>query len=110
MQTQAFVAPRDFTPGAGLPGDRRARLAARLAFDDLKRTFLHVLQGDDSCHWLRTLVEQADEPVELWLLRAPAFAALQGVAPDQRLRRQMLRRGLDTLFPEQEPDSGFAPL
>ena len=36
-------APRDYTPGAGLPGDRSARIAARQAFVSLKLTFLEAL-------------------------------------------------------------------
>jgi hypothetical protein len=103
------VAPRDFTPGAGMPGDRRARFAARQAFEDLRRTFIHVLREADGADWLRALVQQADEPVDLWLLRAPAFAALDGMDLDHRSRRQMLHRGLDSLFPELEVDSAFAP-
>ncbi len=96
-------APRDYTVGAGLPGDRRARIAARQAYTDLQMTFLYVLDGVSGADWLRKLVEQAEEPVDLWLLRAPAFAALDGVDLDQRGRRQLLRRGLDTLFPDLEP-------
>ncbi len=97
------TAPRDYTVGAGMPGDRRARVAARQAYTDLQLTFLYVLDGVSGADWLRKLVERAEEPVDLWLLRAPAFAALDGVGVDQRGRRQLLRRGLDTLFPELEP-------
>ncbi len=100
------TAPRDYTVGAGLPGDRRARVAAHQAFADLKLTFLYVLEGASGNDWLRSLVEHAEEPVDLWLLRAPAFAALEGVDLDHRGRRQLLRRGLDTLFPDLEPAGG----
>ncbi len=100
------TAPRDYTVGAGLPGDRRARVAAHQAFADLKLTFLHVLQGASGSDWLRSLVEHAEEPVDLWLLRAQAFAALEGVDLERRGRRQLLRRGLDTLFPDMEPAGG----
>jgi hypothetical protein len=96
-------APRNYTVGAGLPGDRRGRRAAPQAFADLKLTFLCALEGASGSEWLRSLVEQAEEPVDLWLLRAPAFAALEGVDLDHRGRRQLLRRGLDTLFPDLEP-------
>ena len=51
----------------------------------------------------------AEEPVDLWLLRAPVFAALAGVQPEQRQRRQQLRRGLDSIFPELESASDFEP-
>ncbi len=100
---QPQTTPRDDTVGAGMPGDRRARVAAQQAFADLKRTYLHVLQGASGSDWLRNLIEHAEEPVDLWLLRAPAFAALEGVDLDHRGRRQLLRRGLDTLFPDLEP-------
>ncbi|HLL20303.1 MAG TPA: hypothetical protein VK439_16105, partial [Rubrivivax sp.] len=59
---------------------------------------------------LRELVRGAEEPVDLWLLRAPVFAALNGAEPEYRGRRQMLRRGLDSMFPDLEPASGFIPL
>jgi hypothetical protein len=96
------VGPRDYTPGAGMPGDRRACVAALQAFRDLKRTYLHVLDESPGADWLRKQVVQADEPVDLWLLRAPAFALLDGVDAEHRSRRQLLRRGLDTMFPDLE--------
>ncbi len=105
QQTQTV--PRDYTVGAGMPGDRRARVAARQAFADLKLTFLYVLTGAAGAEWLRNQVESAEEPVDLWLLRAPAFSVLDGVGVDQRGRRQLLRRGLDTLFPDLEVDRGL---
>jgi hypothetical protein len=100
---------RDHVNGAGLPADRRARSAARQAFADLKRTFLYALEGTSGADNLRSRVEQAEEPVDLWLLGAPAFAVLDGVNLDQRGRRQLLRRGLDTLFPELEPNRSPLP-
>lgn len=82
-------------------------MAARRAFVDLKLTFLHALAGAADVDWLCAQVRAAEEPVDLWLLRAPVFAALAGGGPEQRLRRQQLRRGLDTIFPDLEPASGF---
>jgi hypothetical protein len=102
--------PRHFSPGAGLPGDRAARLAARRAFVDLKLTFLHTLEGAPDVDWLRSLVRAAEEPVDLWLLRAPVLAALSGTQAEQRARRQQLRRGLDSVFPELNEPSAFMPL
>ena len=109
------VSPRHFSPGAGLPGagmpgDRGARMAARQAFVDLKQTFLHAMPGSSDVEWLRALVRAAEEPVDLWLLRAPVFAALAGGTQEQRQRRQQLRRGLDSVFPDLEPPSAFTPL
>jgi hypothetical protein len=107
---QAAVGPRDFTPGAGLPGDRQARIAARRAFVALKLTFLHALEDTPGTDWLRHQVRSAEEPVDLWLLRAPMFAALAGTDAALRGRRQLLRRGLDSVFPDLEPASAFTPL
>lgn len=102
MTPHALHAPRDFTLGIGLPGDRRAAQAALQAFEDLRSTFLHVLRDLKGCEWLSALVRAAQEPVDLWLLRAPAYAALDGVDAERRQRRQQLRRGLETLFPDTE--------
>ncbi len=106
------VAPRHFSPGAGivgagLPGDRSARLAARQAFVELKLTFLHALPEAPAVDWLRALVRAAEEPVDLWLLRAPMFEALSDDSPEVRARRQQLRRGLDSVFPDLQPASTF---
>ncbi len=119
MNVPAFpapvTAPRHFTGAqtlsAGMPGDRVARIAARRAFVDLKQTYLLALDEvpDSEAGWLRVQVRSAEEPVDLWLLRGPVFAALAGADPDTRRRRQMLRRGLDSVFADSEPPSNFAP-
>lgn len=108
-------APRHFLPtaalpGAGLPGDRLAHMAARRAFVDLKLTFTEAVRQLDHprADWLRLQVRCAEEPVDLWLLQAPLFAALSGPAPELRSQRVRLRRSLDSLFPDSEPASGFA--
>jgi hypothetical protein len=113
MNTQP-VGPRHFSPGAGLPGaglpgDRGARLAARRAFVDLKLTFIQALQGASGVDWLAAQVRAAEEPVDLWLLRAPVFSALSGADPERRHRRQQLRRSLDSVFPDLKSPSSFAP-
>lgn len=104
-------APRDFTVGAGLPGDRGARVAARQAFVSLKLSYLEALDSVPDADWLRVQVRAAEEPVDLWLLRAPVFALLTGAEGSLRTRRQMLRRSLDSVFPDLDsPASDFAPL
>jgi hypothetical protein len=103
------TAPRDYTIGSGLPGDRGARLAARQAFVSLKLTFLEALEQVSGADWLRVQIRAAEEPVDLWLLRAPVFAVLTGVSAEQRSRRQMLRRSLDSMFPDLDEASAFAP-
>jgi hypothetical protein len=109
------AAPRQFTPtaglaGAGLPGAQRIGAAPGNAFRALQYTCLHALHDAPAADWLRALVLQAEEPLDLWLLRGAMFAALDGVAPAQRERRQALRRGLDSAFPELDTASGFASL
>lgn len=111
MQTHTpHSAPRDFTPGAGLRGDRGARLAARQAFVSLKRSFLDALETVPAAEWLRVQVRAAEEPVDLWLLRAPVFAALGRMDADCRSHRQRLHRSLDSIFPDLDTGSGFMPL
>ncbi len=106
--------PRHFLPdaalpGAGLPGDRMARLAARAAFVELKLGFVEAVgqirgrEGD----WLRQQVRHAEEPVDLWMLRGPLFDALSGPEPERRVARLRLRRALDSLFPDTVAPSGF---
>ena len=98
-----IAAPRQFSPGAAVPAGRSARLAARRAFVDLKVTFMQALADMPHTDWLHAQVRCAEAPVDLWLLRAPVFAALEGAGPDYRERRQRLRRGLDSVFPDLEP-------
>ena len=89
-------------PGAGLPHDRLARLAARRAFVDLKAMFMSAVaplpgtQGD----WLRTQVRGAEEPIDLWLLRAPVLQALNQRDEVTLSWRRRLKRSLEQLFPE----------
>ncbi|MDE2146227.1 MAG: hypothetical protein KGJ24_06025 [Burkholderiales bacterium] len=103
--------PRSFSAGllgSGMAGDRGARHASRQAFVELKQTYLHALDGLAQAEWLRLQVRAAEAPVDLWLLRAPVFAALGGGQPEQRRRRQLLRRGLDSAFPDlDDPVSAF---
>ena len=108
------IEPRRFTPGAGLldgglPGDRCARMAARRAFAELKHSFLQALDGVPGAAWLVIQVQGAEEPVDLWLLRAPVFATLLGMDAGCRQRRQVLRRSLDSMFPDLDEPSAFTP-
>jgi AcrR family transcriptional regulator len=110
-------APRHFVaspalPGAGLPHDRMAQMAARQAFVALKRCFIEAVAAvpDARGDWLRQQVRSAEEPIDLWLLRAPVFAGLAGSDPVRRARRQQLRSGLDSLFLDSGPASCFSGL
>ena len=111
------AAPRHFVaspalPGAGLPHDRMARLAARQAFVGLKQCFIEAIAAlpEAPGAWLRQQVRSAEEPIDLWLLRAPVFASLAGNDPARRQCRQQLRRGLDSLFLDSGPPSCFSSL
>lgn len=109
------VAPRHFPsygglPGAGLPHDRLARLAARRVFVGLKNDFLLAVAhlDDERGHWLREQVRRAEDPEDLLLLRGHVFAGLAGADDSRRQQRRQLRRSLDSLFPDSAPLSGFA--
>jgi hypothetical protein len=111
LDPRTLPAGNPVAAAAGMPGDRDARLAASKALIDLQLTFLHALQGTPGTEWLQQQVRAAEEPVDLWLLRAPVLAALAGASADQRQRRQRLRRGLASVFPElDEISSNYIPL
>lgn len=117
MNPTPHTAPRHFSvhagrvglPGAGLPNDRLARIAARRAFVDLKLDFMHAVAAleDERGRWLRNQVRKAEEPEDLLLLRGHVFASLSGQDEGRRERRRMLRRTLDSQFPDSAPRSGF---
>jgi hypothetical protein len=96
--------------GVGMPQDRQARIAARRAFVNLKQTYLLAIEAlpGPRAEWLRFQVRHAEEPADLWLLRAAVFDALPSQA--YRSERDTLQRGIESLFPRQNPSSGFTPL
>jgi hypothetical protein len=96
--------------GAGMPQDRQARMAARRAFVNLKQTYLLAVEAlpGPRADWLRFQIRHAEEPADLWLLRAAVFDALPG--QNHRNQRDTLQRGIESLFPRQSPSSGFTPL
>ena len=108
------VAPRHFIANpalgeGGLPQDRLARLAARRAFVELKNSFIAAVAtlDDRRGEWLKQQIRGAEEPGDLWLLRAPVMTALSSHNEDTQRWRRELRRGLEALFPEQEVSSAF---
>jgi hypothetical protein len=110
----AVAHPRRFVadaslPGAGLPSDRLARIAARRVFVDLKRTFMDAVAplGDERAAWLRDQVRKAEEPEDLLMLRGHVFASLSGADATCTERRRRLRRSLDSVFPDSAPRSSF---
>lgn len=89
-------------PGAGLPQDRHARIAARRCFVELKHRFMSAVDQLDGMRgdWLRHQVRQSQEPVDLWLLRGAVFAALDLHGAFHHRTRHDLNRALDSVFPD----------
>ncbi len=107
-----FVAPRCFNPcsgllEAGLPSSRAAAQAA-CAFVELRACFLQALDGLPGTGWLACQVWVAEAPVDLWLLRAPVFIALAEAGPAHQLRQTLLRREIDSTFPDLDSGSVVA--
>jgi hypothetical protein len=107
-QPRHFIAQAGL-PGAGLPHDRLARIAARRVFVDLKHTFMQAVASldDERSNWLRDQVRKAEEPEDLLMLRGHVFASLSGQDEQRTACRRTLRRSLDSLFPDSAPRSGF---
>ncbi len=87
---------------SGLPQDRAARIAARRAFVEMKQLFLQAAETveDRKGAWLRAQVRQAEDPIDLWLLRGPLLTALRtGDESRTRKIRGELYRRLDCTFP-----------
>jgi hypothetical protein len=94
--------PSAALPGAGLPQERLARIAARRAFVDIKRRFIDAVAevAGQRGQWLRYQIRQAHEPVDLWLLRGAVFSALHGGDDRSGHLRLDLHRALDCVFPD----------
>ena len=94
--------PQPVLPGGGLPHDRHARIAARRTFVALKHRFMAAVEDVDGqrADWLRHQVRQAQEPMDLWLLRGMVFDALgrEGAATERTQRE--LQSELDSVFPD----------
>jgi hypothetical protein len=108
MLSTRHVAPRDYTRSAPRQ-DRQAVIAARRAFVALKLAFAEAAAAAGGTHaqWLREQVRAAEDPVDLWLLRASLFSELAGPAPERRELRQRVRRALQTVFVEPQPATEF---
>lgn len=98
---QSSVVPEALAPGSA---------AGQRAFVALKLTFLTALEDQPGVDWLRLQVLGSEAPGDLWLLRGPVLDALTGPLQAQRARRQMVRRGLESFFPDLDPGSAFMPV
>ena len=98
--------------GFGLPDERLARLAARRAFVEMKTCFMRAaaqIEGSTGA-LLQRKVRLAIEVTDLWRLRTALFAALPRDAERAQQCREEMRQQLDSAFPEQGHDTGFAQL
>lgn len=85
----------------GMPAERMARLAARRAFVEIKQCFMQAtasMAGPQAAS-LREKVRQADEAIELWLLRHEVLDGLpaRGMGGARGLRHELARR-IDSVF------------
>jgi hypothetical protein len=90
-------------PDSGMPQDRLAQLAAHHSFVELKAGFIAAV-GELRTPQAVTLLEQVirtREPVELWLLRGPVFAALRSEA--RQLTETRLHLQLGRVFADDVP-------
>jgi hypothetical protein len=87
--------------GFGLPADRLARMAARRAFVEMKQVFMRAAADIDGSvgEMLQQRVRMANQPVELWRIRAVLLASLPSGHERALVHRIELHRQLDSLFP-----------
>lgn len=92
----------DLLPGPGLPQDRHVRVAARRLFVELKQRFTQAVEPLDGgqADWLRDQVQQAAEPLDLWLLRGMVYAALLRVGHTAERTLRELQATMDSAFPD----------
>lgn len=88
--------------GWGMPQDRHARIAARRTFVAMKHQFMAAVAdvSGPRADWLRFQVRQAEEPVDLWLLRGLVYDALEREGPATERSRRELERLLARTFPD----------
>lgn len=92
-------------PGAGMPQERLARMAARSTFVELRQQFAQAASGVPGSRgsWLRGQVRQARDLSDLWLLRGAMFSALRDLHDDREQGAMLeLYMALSSVFPEDE--------
>jgi len=98
--------------GHGMPEARRARMAARRAFVEMKQCFMRAaaeVDGDEG-RTLQFKVRQAIEVTELWRLRGALFKALPRHTAPGELQREALRRHLHSAVKDVRNDTAVMPL
>lgn len=85
--------------------ERRGRIAARRSFVALKLCFMRAaaeLRGVHGEH-LQTLIRQASEPIELWLIRGSLQSALARAGEAGLMHSERLQEALNEAFQEPAP-------
>lgn len=102
----ASNSPPRLIPRFGLAEDllphRRARLAARRRFVDMKLSYMELaarIPGDEGQHWQRQ-VRGAQGPAELLALQCDLLAALPADEPRTVELLQAVQSHLERLFPD----------
>jgi len=92
----------DFPDQFGTPATRSARIETRRAFVEMKQLFMRAVENLEHRKgaWLRAQVRNAEDPIDLWLLRGPLLATLREDDVATRTMRAALYRTLDRTFPE----------
>ncbi|HET7524726.1 MAG TPA: hypothetical protein VFK10_02180 [Burkholderiaceae bacterium] len=107
LQRHSPTVPMPAWLDASEPVERDDRIAARRNFVHVKRCFMAAVERVDGRRglWLRDQVRQANEPVDLWLLRGAVFDAVssRGPAASQELRLE-LQLALDSVMPSADDD------
>lgn len=97
----------------GSPADEQiARVAARRAFVEMKQVFMRAAADVDGTvgELLQRRVRAANEPLELYRLRAVLIAALPSQHERTPLHRLELHRQLDSIFPHDNKSTTVVPL
>jgi hypothetical protein len=92
-----LAAPATF---GGPANERTARIAARRDFVAMKQAYMAAasdISGDTGAR-LMIRLRAADEPWELWSVRAVILASLPAGSPRTEVHRSRLQREFDTLF------------
>ena len=92
--------PKPAMLGGGMAQERQARIAARRAFVEMKQAYMGAASDITSATaaMLQNKVRRADEPWELWSLRAVILASLPANHERTASHRMKLEREFDSIF------------
>lgn len=111
-QARAFLATRALAAMGSPEDEHLARVAARRAFVEMKQVFIRAAAdvGGTVGELLQRRVRAANEPMELYRLRAVLIASLPSQHERTPLHRLELHRQLDSIFPQDNKSTTVMPL